>query len=410
LLGRSVDRADHSDNAHLIREFLELPHIRRLLPSKLNLAPICICNPNMTVGAARHPFGHRTAVIGDMAVSRLYKDGILSSFLTAEALVDCISETGVDRQSLKKKYWPVIKRLRRDMWYGKIVFLLNRVTFSNRVLSRILYQAIMSERKAKPQSRRKLAHLLWTIASGDDAYGRILASMFHPATLAAVGIGGILVTARNYLAERVLGVKWGDFGRHPTAIPMEVFDAKRLHFAKAVNIEGSGQRPEFESMYSIEIRGSQEAIFRQLGKLGDLDRQFFRPRRVKVHRTAGQPNEVGSVIRYGLPIRWLAFSILLERKLDERCLIYRVRNGFAKGGVLVFEISPARKRLNLLSIYVGFSFPRPKNPLKKAAWLVFKLAFPGFVHDVIWNHSLCKLKDLVENDVQSGDIERGVSI
>ncbi len=403
LLGRSVDKAGLSDNAHLIREFLELPHIRRLLPEKLNLAPICICNPNMTVGAARHPFGHRTAVIGDMVVSRLYKDGILSSFLTAAALADCISETGLDQRSLKKKYWPVIKQLRKDTWYGKFVFLLNRVTFSNRVLSRILYQAVMTERKAKPQSRRKLAHLLWRIASGDDTYGSILASMFHPATLAAVGIGGILVTARNYLAELVLGLKWGGFGRHPTAIPMEVFDAKRLQFAKVVDIEGPGQRPEFESMYSIKIRGTQEAILRQLGKFGDHDRQFFRPRRVNVHRTTGQPNEVGSVVRYGLPLRWLAFSIILERNLEERCLIYRVRDGFAKGGVLVFEISPVRKGLYLLSIYVGFSFPRPKNPLKKAAWLAFKLAFPGFVHDVIWNHSLCKLKDLVENDAQSGN-------
>jgi flavin-dependent dehydrogenase len=401
LLGPSVDEADHSDNARLVQEFLELPHIRRLLPGKLNLTPICICNPNMTVGAARHPFEHRTAVIGDMVVSRLYKDGILSSFLTAAALADCISETGVDQRSLKKKYWPVIKRLKRDTWYGKFVFLLNRVTFSNRVLSRILYQAVITERKTKPQSKRKLAHLLWKIASGDDTYASILASMFHPDTLAAVAIGGTLVTARNYLAERVLGLKWGDFGRHPTAIPMEVFDANRLHFAQIIDIEGPGQRPEFESMYSIKIRGTQEEILRQLGKFGDPDRQFFRPRGVNVHRTTGQPNEVGSVVRYGLPLRWLAFSISLERNIEEQCLIYRVRDGFAKGGVLVFEIGPIRKGLYLLSIYVGFSFPRPKNPIKKVAWRAFKLAFPGFVHDVIWNHSLCKLKDLVENDALS---------
>jgi len=163
-------------------------------------------------------------------------------------------------------------------------------------------------------------------------------------------------------------------------------------------------------MYSIKIRGTQEAILRQLGKFGDSDRQFFRPRAIDVRRTAGQPNEVGSVVRYGLPIRWLSFSIFLERNLQERCLIYRVKNGFAKGGVLVFVISPVREGSYLLSVYVGFSFPRPKNPLKKAAWLAFKLAFPGFVHDVIWNHSLCKLKDLIENDAQPGDPKRDVSI
>lgn len=403
LLGRSVDEAEHSDNAHLIREFLELPHIRRLLPKELSLAPVCICNPNMTVGVARHPFGNRTAVIGDMVVSRLYKDGILSSYLTAAALVDCISETGIDQQSLKKKYWPVIKQLRKDTWCGKFVFFLNRVTFSNRVLSRMLYQAVMSERKTKPQSRRKLAHLLWQIASGDETYVRILASMFQPATLKAVSIGGILITVRNYLVELILGLKWGDFERHPTAIPMEVFEEKRLHFIKFIDIDGQGQRPEFESMYSIKIRGTKEMVLQQLGKFGDKDRKFFRPLWVKVHRTAGPPNKVGSVVMYEFPLRWLTFSISLERILEERCLIYRVRDGFAKGGVLIFEISPVREGLYFLSSYVGFSFPRPKNRFKKLAWLAFKLAFPGFVHDVIWNHSLCKLKDLVENNTKSGD-------
>ncbi|NQU25588.1 MAG: hypothetical protein HQ567_30245 [Candidatus Nealsonbacteria bacterium] len=57
LLGRSVDRADRSENARIVREFLQLPHIRRLLPAKLDLNPVCMCNPNMTVGAAWYAFG-----------------------------------------------------------------------------------------------------------------------------------------------------------------------------------------------------------------------------------------------------------------------------------------------------------------------------------------------------------------
>jgi hypothetical protein len=34
--------------------------------------------------------------------------------------------------------------------------------------------------------------------------------------------------------------------------------------------------------------------------------------------------------------------------------------------------------------------------LKRAAWWLFRLTFPGFVHDVLWNHALCKLKYLIE--------------
>ncbi|MDP6635892.1 MAG: hypothetical protein QGG42_13410 [Phycisphaerae bacterium] len=403
MLGQCVDRASPADNQQIIREFLELPHIRRLLPGKVDISPLCLCNPNMTVGTAKHPYGHRTAVIGDLVFARLYKDGILSSYLTASALADCIMDKGVDKRSLAKGYWPVIKRSRRDTTYGRFVFLLSRVAFGHRILSRILYQAISFERRNKPHGKRRLADLLWKMASGDDSYGRILALMFHPAALWAILVGGVLVSARDYVTERMFGLKWKGLMRHPTAIPKEVLDEQHHHFAEIVDIEGPGKRPEFESMYSIEIRGPEEEILRQVGKFGDSDREYLRPRMVKIRRTAGQPNTIGSVITYGLPFRCLGFSIVLERIIDQRRLVYRVKNGFAKGGVLVFEISPVRKGINLLSTYVGFNFPKPKNPIRWIAWRMFKLAFPGFVHNVIWNHSLCSIKHIVEREAWKSD-------
>jgi hypothetical protein len=403
LLGQCVDRAAPADNPRIIREFLELPHIRRLLPGKVDLTPLCLCNPNMTVGTARHPYTHRAAVIGDLVFARLYKDGILSSYLTASALVDCVLNTGVDKRSLKKQYWPVIKRFKRDTTYGRCVFLLSRLAFSHPILSRILYQAIITERKTKPHGKRRLGDLLWRLASGDDSYGRILASMFHPLSLWSIMVGSTVASARNYVTEQVFALKWKGLMRHPTAIPKEVFDDKRRHFAEIVDIEGPGKHLEFESMYSIEIRGSQEAILRQVGKFGDTDREYLRPRMVNVRRIDGQSNEVRSVIEYGLPFRWLNFSIILERILDRRQVIYRVRNGFARGGVLVFEISPVREGVCLLSTYVGFNFPKPKNPIKWLAWRMFKLAFPGFVHNVIWNHSLCSIKHIVEREAWKSD-------
>ncbi|MDP7289038.1 MAG: hypothetical protein QGH94_13715 [Phycisphaerae bacterium] len=403
MLGQCVDRAAPSDNQRIIQEFLELPHIRRLLPGKIDISPLCLCNPNMTVGTARHPYGHRTAIVGDLVFARLYKDGILSSYLTASALADCIMNNGIDKQSLARGYWPVIKRSRRDTTYGRIVFLLSRVAFGHRILSRILYQAISYERMTKPHSKRRLADLLWKMASGDDSYGRILASMFHPAALWAILAGGAVVAARDYVTEQVFGLKWKGLMRHPTAIPKEVLEEKHHHFAEIVDIEGPGKRLEFESMYSIEIRGPEESILRQVGKFGDTDREYLRPRMVKIRRTAGQPNEIGSVIEYGLPFRWLGFSIILERIIDQRRLVYRVKNGFAQGGVLAFEISPVRKGINLLSTYVGFNFPKPKNPFRWIFWRMFKLAFPGFVHNVIWNHSLCSIKRIVEHEAWKSD-------
>ena len=397
LIGRSVDEAKGSDNARIVKQFLQLPHIRRLLPAGLNLDPVCMCNPNMTVGAAKHPFGHRIAVIGDMVVSRLYKDGILSSYLTASGLADCILYTGVDEHSLKKSYWPVIKRFRRDVRFGRLVFLLNRITFSSPTFSRLFYQAMITERKTIPRHERSLGPLLWNIASGDDSYKHILTSMFHPATLWRIAIG-CLITLRNLATELVFGLDWSNVGRFPTGIPKEIFETKRQEFDETFDVDDLQLRPDFERMYSIRIRGTREQILHQLGKFGDPDRKYLKPRMINVHRTEGKANHLGSTIQYDLPWGLLSFNVSLECVIEPWRLVYRIRNGFAEGGVLIFDLKEIRKGVILLSVYVGFSFPRPRNPIKKAAWWAFRLAFPGFVHDVVWNHSLCKIKDIVETE------------
>jgi hypothetical protein len=385
LLGQAIDTATPSKNSSIVREFLELPHIKRLLPKDVMLQPVCICNPNMTVGAARNPFGHRVAITGDAVVSRLYKDGILSAYLTSSALADCIWDVGIDRASLKKGYSPIIRRFKRDCWFGRKVFFLNRVAFSNAGLSRILYQAVLTERKTKPQHQRRLNHLLWSIASGDE-------------TLALIATGGVLVTIRNVFAERFFGLKWKGLQGYTTGVRKEAFEARRKEFMKVLGIEELPASSEFESMYSIIVKGPRNLIFQQLGKFGESDREYFTPRMIKVYRTAGKPNQVGSTIRYDLFHRVLRFSIALEKIIDERYLVYRVKSGFARGGTLLFAIDSVREGVFLLSTYVRFSFPKPNNVIKKFGWHIFKTVFPGFLHDVFWNHSLCKIKHLVETD------------
>ena len=396
LLGPSVDRADPSQHRDIMNRFLALPHIRRLLPRGAAFSPICACNPSMAVGTARNPFGHRMALAGDMAVSRLYKDGIFSAYITASALADCIFNTGIDRTSLRRGYWPTVEKFELDNKFGAVVFLLNRVTFSHRILSRIFYQAVLTERKTKPEHRWRLARILWRIASGDDTYRRVLLSMYHPATIWAILIGGALVTIRNCAAEWIFGLNWEGFGRYPTGVSREDVERKRLEIVEMLGVQPFGRSPQFERMYTIRIKTDRTRILHQLGKFGDADRQYFKSRLVNVHRTSGRPNEVGSAIQYDLFLRCLSFSVILEKIIGARCLLYRVRNGFAQGGVLAFDVDEKEKGLSLLSIYVAFDFPRVGNPFKRLGWRVFRRIFPAFLHDVLWNHSLCKLKHLVE--------------
>jgi hypothetical protein len=380
----------------LVKRFLQQPYIRRLIPPHAHLHPLCLCHPGMTVGMASGGVGDRLALVGDMAVARLYKDGIFSAHMTASALADCVLDHGVDRDSLRRHYWPVVEEVHRDNQFGRVVFFLNRLIFSRPVLSRMLYQALITERKTRPKHKRGLAEVMWKTVSGDDSYRRILGHMLGLSSVRLILIGGVLTTLRNYSTERAYGLSWSGFGRYPTGVPEEDVEKKRQEIMEVLGIRPFDGPPEFESMYTIRIKAGEATVFRQLGKFGDSDREYFTPRLVKVRRTSGEPNEVGSTVRYEVAPRRLSFSVRLEKVVEERYLLYRVVEGFARGGVLAFDIDRKKAGGGFLTIYVAFNFPRGKRPLGRTGWRLFRLFFPGFVHDVIWNHSLCKLKHLVE--------------
>jgi hypothetical protein len=237
---------------------------------------------------------------------------------------------------------------------------------------------------------------VWRIASGDDSYRHILLSMFHPATMWRVLVGGALVTVRNYVTERIFGLNWTGVGRYPTGVAKEEVERKRLKLAKALRVESLSQSPGFERMYSIKIKADELTVFRVLGKFGDSDRRYLKPRLVNIQRVSGNANEVGSTIRYDVPRVGLSFSLVLEKAIGTRCLLYRVREGPVRGGIVVFDIDKWGSGLCFLSTYVAFEFPKGRSVLARLGWWAVQRIFPAFVHDVVWNHALCELKHLCE--------------
>lgn len=396
LLGQSIDNAGKTDIAAIVSRFLDLPHVKRLFPPKADLALACGCNPSMTIGTAKLPYGHRVAVIGDMVVSRLYKDGILSANNTARALVDCIFNYGIDSRSLKQGYLPIVNAVQRDNRIGKIVFVLNRIAFSDPVLSRILYQAVVTERKSRRSGERHLEELLWKIASGDDSYAHILSCMTSFRAIRAIVVGGALVTVRNYATELFFGLKWREVGRFPTGVYREIVEAKRKEYADVLGYTCLSDQMDFERMYSIKIKSTRGRILEALGLFGEDGMEYFKPRIVKVHKVRGEKNEEGKIIRYETPFPFLSFSIILESFLNNEYILYRVHDGFAKGGLLIFDVKDEKEGVCSLSIYVAFNFPRGDQLLTKVYWWIFRHIFPQYVHDVLWNHSLCEFKDIVE--------------
>lgn len=405
LMGPSVDAlTGPREIQDILRGFLELPHIRKLIPPQAQRKPACICVPYMVVGSARRPFGDRMAAIGDLVTARLNKDGILSAHLTGKALAETVLTNGIDSRSLREGYGPILRRFRKDNRFAAAVFFLNRIFFSSSSLSRILYQAVITERKTNFAPERHLEKILWCIASGDDWYKDIFFSMIHPATLDSILTGGVLITLRNFLTELFFGLRWAGFGRFTTGVAIERFQAKRLAFSRDVaelDIPVPS-RWEFERMYTINIRAPRAEIVGQLGRFGETDRAFFRPRWVRIRRSSGQPNVPGCEIRYELSFRFLSFSLVLERIVGERLVVYRVQDGFARGGVLLFEIEKSTGDINTLSIYVAFNFTHGRTRMTRPLWGLFRFLFPAFIHDVIWNHSLCQFKDIVETGRTGG--------
>ena len=392
LIGPSIDNSTTKDNLRIINEFMSLPHIRKILPQGAKLKNICICSPNLVTGVAKNPYGDRIAVVGDMLTANIYKDGIGSAYELSTKLAEVVLTRGIDKRSLKEGYGSVIRIYQTNNSLGKLVFLFIRICFSSSLFSRIIYQAVITERKTKARENRRLEKILWNTASGEDTYKNILLAMFHPFVIWSIISGGLLVTLRNYITELFFGLIWGNFARLTTGVQKEVFETKTAEIKKEFSGNLGEGSLDFERMYSIRISAPKEKIFNELGKLGNKDRKYFKPRFMDVRRISGEANQPGSIIRYNIYLSLLSFSLRLLKAIPDEHLSYEIMDGFGRGGILLFEINALRKGNEvihgeyMLSIYVGFNFHKK----------LFKHLFPSFAHDVIWNHSLCQFKNVIE--------------
>jgi flavin-dependent dehydrogenase len=390
LIGKSVDRAlDHKAVRQLVDQFLALPRIRRTLPLEARLTVRCICNPQIVVGTARMPMGERVAAVGDMATSRQYKDGILSANLMADALARTALGHGVDEHSLYRFYGRTIARFRRDNRFARIIFFLYRRFFTNKFLSRMIYQTYSRELKWRPEDQRNFGRIFWNISSGDKSYEKIALSMLRPATMWQVLRDGFYVTLRNGLAERFFGLDWSNIGRFPVIVSWEELGATRASLRQT----GS---TEFECVYRIRLKADSNVAMDLLSRFGEPDRPFLHPRWVQIRRTSGRALQQGSVISYRIFGGLISFKIV-QTTPAERCEIqYRVHGGFADGGLFLFKVEPGTAGHCFLTVYLAFDYARGDGPFSRIYWRLFRLLFPEFIHEVLWNHALCEFRHAAE--------------
>lgn len=310
---------------------------------------------------------------------------------------------GMDRKTLSREYGKTIRWLAQDNRYGRMVFSLIRITFSAPLLSRVLYQTFATELKIRDKSKRPLGKVLWKIASGHSDYKEILRDMFRLRTLSSVLIGGLFVTMRNVFAEFLFGLKWGEYGKYPTVVLKEKRDYIKGSLSSGLGM-ALEKDPGFERLYAIKIKAPASRIFTELGKFGDDTRNYMKLRFIAIVRIEGLPNQPGSIIRYRLRFLPITVDMKLKQVMPEKFLYYEVSEKFADRGKLVFEIKPTEDGNNRLVIYTAYDFKKGKGVFSKIFWWFFRLVFPAFIHDVVWNHALCSIKEVAElKDTNAAD-------
>lgn len=322
------------------------------------------------------------------------KDGMFSAHVTASRLAQTVLHDGIDKQALAREYGKAIKWLAADNRFGRVVFAVSRVAFTRPVVGRITYQAFATECKVRDEGSRPLSVVLWKIASGTADYREVLRGMCGYGVLRSLLVGAA-VTLRNVAFEAIFGLKWGEYGRYPTVVLKEKRKAFKERLASSLRTE-LGESPDFERMYVIKIRGSEEEIMEELAKFGHPSARFLNLRFVEVRWIQGVPNQVGSVIRYRIPLVGLGAELRLTKRVGFETLLYQLDERLSDHGKLIFNVAPTKDGNNKLSIYAAFDYKKGNGATGRVLWEGARLLFPGFVHDVVWNHALCTIKEEVE--------------
>ncbi len=174
LLGRSL-------SPDAVADFLEGHGLTPFLP--LGRSHLCGCSPRVAVSPAQRYFADRLVVVGDAAVTRLYKDGIGAAELTARAASRTVIERGVAHEDFSRGYLPVCRRLAADNRYGRLCFALWDLTRRTPLLLRGWEQAIAAEQALPPEERLHM-RVLWGMFTGDMSYRRIFWLSLSPRAVA----------------------------------------------------------------------------------------------------------------------------------------------------------------------------------------------------------------------------------
>jgi flavin-dependent dehydrogenase len=153
-----------------VNDFLEGQGLMSLFVD--SVPTLCGCTPRVSVSMASNYYADRLAVVGDAAVTRLYKDGIGAAYLTAEAVARTAIQRGVASRDFSAGYRPICQRIAADNRYGRWLFRLWSIRQQSPFLLSTWRRAILTESNL-PFSAQIHTRVLWGMFTGSESYRRL---------------------------------------------------------------------------------------------------------------------------------------------------------------------------------------------------------------------------------------------
>ncbi len=150
-----------------VGDFIESHNLDSLAPEGTPF--LCGCTPRIAISSAKNFFADRLVVVGDAAATRLYKDGIGSAFVTAEAAARTAIQRGVSRRDFAAGYAPLCWRITTDNLYGRLLFRLWGIARRLPPVLEAWRGAILAEADV-PSQNHVHTRVLWGMFTGDESY------------------------------------------------------------------------------------------------------------------------------------------------------------------------------------------------------------------------------------------------
>ncbi len=161
-------------------DFLNHPTVRKNLPHNWEMPDkFCMCLPKIVLSHATNPFTDRFVLVGDASISRIFKNGLESAYITSQLAVRAAFENGISSEDFARYYYkPAKKLLAMDNKLGAVILAISDfITRQNwLVKARLSYV----EDKRGSWIADHLNTLLWNMVTGDAPYHKILIQALHP--------------------------------------------------------------------------------------------------------------------------------------------------------------------------------------------------------------------------------------